>query len=166
VGDGSDGMSGDGGEVFDDCESEVAGGRAGRMLIAVSGDSVTSCSSLVPGTCMNICGREGCGRVIVYCGVTDSVGKGESACDSECIGIDESVGDGECVGVDESVGDSECVCIGESVGDSECVCIGDSVGDSECVGVDESVGDSAGVDAVFWSCVELIITASAVVCSC
>jgi len=56
VGDGSDGMSGDGGEVFDDCESEVAGGRAGRMLIAVSGDSVTSCSSLVPGTCMNICG--------------------------------------------------------------------------------------------------------------
>ena len=80
MGDGSDGMSGDGGEVFDDCESEVAGGRAGRMLIAVSGDSVTSCSSLVPGTCMNICGREGCGMVIVYCsvgdGFTDSVSNG------------------------------------------------------------------------------------------
>jgi len=158
VGDGSDGMSGDGGEVFDDCESEVAGGRAGRMLIAVSGDSVTSCSSLVPGTCMNICGREGCGMVIVYCGVgdgfTDSVGNGESVCDSDSVGIGESVGDSECVGVDESVGDSEFVGVDESVGESE------------CVGVDESVGDSAGVDAVFWSCVELIITASAVVCSC
>jgi len=71
---------------------------------------------------MNICGREGWGRVIVYCGVgdgvTDGVGKGESVCDSDSIGIDESV------------------------------------------------GDSAGVDAVFWSCVELIITASAVVWSC
>jgi len=156
VGDGSDGMSGDGGEVFDDCESEVAGGRAGRMLIAVSSDSVTSCSSLVPGTCMNICGREGCGRVMVYCGVgvTDSVGKDESVCDSDSVGIGESVGDSECVGVDESVGDSEFVGVDESVGESE------------CVGVDESVGDSAGVDAVFWSCVELIITASAVVCSC
>jgi len=140
VGDGSDGMSGDGGEVFDDCESEVAGGRAGRMLIAVSGDSVTSCSSLVPGTCMNICGREGCGMVIVYCGVGD--------------GFTDSVGIGESVGVDESVDDSEFVGVDESVGESE------------CVGVDESVGDSAGVDAVFWSCVELIITASAVVCSC
>merc|ERR1719206_586834 len=155
-GDGSVGMSGDGGKVFDDCESEVAGGRAGRMLIAVSGDSVTSCSSLVPGTCMNICGREGCGMVMVYCGVgvTDSVGKGESVCDSDSVGIGESVGDSECVGVDESVGDSEFVGVDESVGESE------------YVGVDESVGDSAGVDGVFWSCVELIITASAVVCSC
>jgi len=142
VGDGSDGMSGDGGEVFDDCESEVAGGRAGRMLIAVSGDSVTSCSSLVPGTCMNICGREGCGKVMVYCGVGDGVIDSVGIGDSECVGVDESVGDSEFVGVDESVGESE------------------------CVGVDESVGDSAGVDAVFWSCVELIITASAVVCSC
>jgi len=162
VGDGSDGMSGDGGEVFDDCESEVAGGRAGRMLIAVSGDSVTSCSSLVPGTCMNICGREGCGRVIVYCGVgdgvTDSVGNGESVCDSDSVGIGESVGDSECVGVDESVCDS--VCIGESVDDSECV------GESECVGVDEGCCDSAGVDAVFWSCVELITSACAVVWPC
>jgi len=140
VGDGSDGMSGDGGEVFDDCESEVAGGRAGRMLIAVSGDSVTSCSSLVPGTCMNICGREGCGMVIVYCGVGDGVT--------------------DCVGKGESIGDSESVDIGESVGKSE------YVGDNESVGVDEGVCDSAGVDAVFWSCVELIITASAVVWSC
>jgi len=93
---------------------------------------------------MNICGREGCGRVIVYCGVavTDSVGNGESVCDSDSLGIGESVGESECVGVDESVGDSE------------------------FVGVNESVGDSAGVDAVFWSCVELITTASAVVWSC
>jgi len=107
---------------------------------------------------MNICGREGFGMVIVYCGVgdgvTDGVGKGESICDSDSIGIDESVGDSECVDVNESVGDSEFVGVDESVGESE------------CVGVDESVGDSAGVDGVFWSCVELIITASAVVCSC
>merc|ERR1712013_1213 len=128
------------------------------MLIAVSGDSVTSCSSLVPGTCMNICGREGCGMVIVYCGVidgfTDSVGNGESVCDSDSVGNGESVCDSDSVG------------IGESIGDSEYVGVDESVGDIEFVGVDESVGDSAGVDAVFWSCDELITTASVVVWSC
>jgi len=44
---------------------------------------------------MNICGREECGMVIVYCGagVTDSVGKGESVGDSEFVGVDERVGE-------------------------------------------------------------------------